>query len=159
MISLIDLLEESLLLELFSGPSDYEVVRADKSKFITRQNIGKRDIIFLADLYDEGDADIEFAEVAKDTPIKDYSKKGTYALTGSGDEIKVFAMVAKSIKEMVSRYEPTKINFSAEKDGNGRRPSVYERMLKKSLPDYEITKYDSKVTGKHGAVLFTLYKK
>jgi hypothetical protein len=148
-----------MLAEAFNGKAEYTVLKADKYKFITRQQIGDRDIVFLGDITTDGDADIEFAEVAKDTPIKDYSKKGTYALTGSGDEIKVFAMVAKSIKEMVSRYEPTKINFSAEKDGNGRRPSVYERMLKKSLPDYEITKYDSKVTGKHGAVLFTLYKK
>lgn len=153
------LLEEELLAELFDSSADYEVVRSDKSKFITRQNFGKRDIIFITDLDDEGAADIEFGEVEKDTPIRDYAKKSTYAQTGSGDEIKVFAMVAKSIKEMISRYEPSTINFSAEKEGKGRRPAVYEKLLKRAATDYEITTYDSKVTGKHGAVLFTLYKK
>lgn len=151
-----DLLEETMLVEAFNGKAEYEVLRSDAHKFITRQTIGNRDIVFLGDITTDGEADIEFAEMPVDTPLRDYTKKGTYALTGSGNEVKVFTMINHSLKELVSRYEPSRIFFSAEKDGNGKRPSVYEKMLKRSLPQYEIQKYDS---DKHGAIHFTLYKK
>lgn len=154
-----NLLEDCMLAEAFNGKAEYTVLKADKYKFITRQQIGDRDIVFLGDITTDGDADIEFAEMPVDTPLKDYHKKGTYALTGSGNEVKVFTMINHSLKELVSRYEPSRIYFSAEKDGNGKRPSVYEKMLTRALPQYEITKYDSSASGKNGAIHFTLYKK
>lgn len=146
-----------LLLELFDSKPAYDVVRADKYKFITKQTINGRKIIFVGDLSDEGaDADIEFKEIDKSENEKLYHSKGTYALTGSGGEMQVFSMVGNSIKELVDRYSPTKIFFTAEKEGEGstKRADVYEKLLKKYLPDYEITRHDSGTS-----ILYKLYKK
>ena len=151
------LLEDYTLIEAFNGKIEYEVVKADNHKFITRQQIGNRDIVFFGDITSEGNANIEFAEMPVGTSPKDYHKNGTYALTGSGNEVKVFTMISHSIKEFVSRYEPNSIYFSAERDGNGKRPSVYEKILNRILPQYEIIKYDPSVHG--SAIHFTLYKK
>lgn len=137
------------ILEIFDSTTQYEVVQANKSKFVTKQTIEGRDIIFVA-LLDDGSAEVEFKEVkagAKD-------KSGTYALTGSGGEIKVFSMVGRSLKELANRYRPDMISFTAEKEPNHtKRADIYEKLVKKFLPDYEITSRD---TG--NSIVYGLYK-
>ena len=113
--------------------------------------------MFTGDLSSDGDeADIEFKELPKDASLKSYHKDGTYALTGSGGEVQVFAMVGNSIKELVDRYHPSLIYFTAEKEANGstKRAVVYEKMLKKCIPDYEVTSHDS-----GDSIMYRCYKK
>ena len=145
-----------LLLEILGKPK-YDIVTDTATKFVTKQVINGRTIVFIASISNGGsEADVEFVELPKGVDLKDAAKKGTYALTGSGGEMQVFSMVGNSLKEMVEIYQPEQIFFTAEKEGKDatKRSDLYEKLCQKFLPQYEVTKHDS-----GNAVLFTLYRK
>lgn len=146
-----------LLFEVFSSAPSYTVVTHNASKFVTKQVINGRTIVFIAGISDGGaEADIEFVELPKGVDIKDAARKGTYALTGSGGEMQVFSMVGHSMKEMVDVYQPERIFFTAEKEGkdSDKRAKLYSKLIKKFLPEYEPTEHDS-----GNAIHFKLYRK
>lgn len=146
-----------LLVELFDSKINYSVDAATASKFKTSATIEDRDIIFITDIDNSGkygvEATIEFGEMKTGS---DGKKRITYDLTGSGGEMKVFSMVGQSVKEMVNRYQPDMILFSADKDGKetSKRADVYEKLLKKFAPEYEAIRKDA-----GQSILFQLVKK
>lgn len=146
-----------LLVELFDSKIDYKVEVASAHKFMTSATIEDREIIFVSEIEDQGrygmEATIEFGEMK---PGRDGKKRITYDLTGSGGEMKVFSMVGQSVKEMVNRYQPDMILFTADKDGKetSKRADVYEKLLKKFAPEYEAMRKDA-----GQSILFQLVKK
>lgn len=137
-----------LLLELFNSKVDYKVIAETTRKFSTEAVINGRKIVFFATIdSDAGSADVEFWEEATDADEKIVLGKPrrTYALTGSGGEMKVLSMVGASMKEMVERYHPTEIYFTADKDKDQKsttRANVYERLMKQILPKFDVVRID-----------------
>lgn len=137
-----------LITELFAGNTKYEITKQTAKEFRTVTTIGNRDIVFYAEITeDEEDedkrivADVEFFETKAGEGHKESSAKD-YGVTNSGDPIKVFDSVGLALKEMIKHYKPWKIYFTAEKDksGSDKRAKLYERMLKKYLPTYQLDK-------------------
>ena len=156
------------LFELFDSKIDYKIVKESEREFHTRATIEGRDILFTASISDyildhEGnvtceEAYVEFAEVKKPESRYD-SEEWNYDVTGSGGEMKVFSMVGASLKELVYLYKPAIIKFSAEKDkkdkkDSEKRANLYEKLIKKFIPEYEIDRRDA---GK--SIKFNLYRK
>ena len=129
--------------EILNKKIDYEVVKATASSFITLAKIGERHIKFMATNCDEGEWDVMFAETNSE------GKEGTFKLTNSGNELEVFSMVKDSISELITRYYPESIAFTASKDsatGKDNRADAYERLLKRfKAPGYTFkrTKYET----------------
>jgi len=133
--------------EIMNSKVDYEVVKARGGVFHTQAEIGGRIIDFAAIEEMDGEWEISFGE-----------KKGAktaYGLTGSGAAPEVLAMVKDSMLEFVERYQPEKMYFTADKEGDkDNRARVYERMIKRfNIPSY---KYSTNDSGK--SIRFTLTK-
>ena len=150
--------KDIILTELFDSKVEYEVTRESNRLFITKAEIEGREIVFTAVVDEHGEKgieiDVEFTETIHQRNGTDYD---SYALTGSGGEMKVFSMVGASLKDMANRYQPDLIHFTAEKDkgpNKEKRANLYEKLIKKFLPDYEIDKRDR---GQN--IRFQLYKK
>ncbi len=147
-----------LLQELLNTPIDYRVVRASSSSFKTRATIGKRDILFTAHKNDNEDGlnswTVEFEQISTSASGK---KEQTFRKTNGGKPFRVFSMIKQSIEELLHRYSPEEICFSAEldDDGDDTRPEVYKSMLARWLRDFELVDEDD--IG--GEVLFTYRSK
>lgn len=119
-----------LINEILSKKVDYTVTRASDERFIAKAEIGGRNITFEAEKpYGEDDDvwEVEFSERG------DHLQFGkTFKKTGSGNQLEVFAMVKDCMSEFIERYKPTKIEFTAEKDGdNDNRANLYKKLLDK----------------------------
>lgn len=124
-----------LIAELLNKKVDYEVSRATSDYFEAIAEIGSRTIRFSADKVDvEENGDVWEVEFAEYVP----GKRQTYQLTGSGNELEVFAMVKDCMLELVQRYQPYKLKFTADKDnGKDKRGNTYERLIKRfKMPGY-----------------------
>jgi hypothetical protein len=118
--------------EILDKKVDYEVVKSSSSVFHTRAEINGRIINFGAVEEGPGEWEIEFNEKA--------DGKITYAATGSGGELEVFAMVKASTEEFVQRYKPRVMMFTSDKDGTGRS-KLYDKLAKKfKIPGYTYLK-------------------
>lgn len=138
--------------ELLNSKVRYEVIEDSSYTFATRAKIGDRYIVFYAgDQSGEGRWEIEFKEAKTDKLMG----KSTFDLTGSGNELEVFAMVKDSIKELIATRKPEQIGFIADKADGSSRAQMYERLLKKfTPPGYEFERKDE---DKHA--LFYMNKK
>ena len=140
--------------EVLNSQVPYLVVDNEEHLFSTKAHIGNRDIFFSA-RKDNKDPiwSIQFSE--KPTSVKANSKTHNhFDKTGSGNELQVFSFVTSSIKDFISRYKPTQVNFlSSNADGN--RSKLYLRLAKRvQIPGYSFigsfpgNKYDSFVVTK-----------
>jgi len=116
--------------------------------------IGKRTIRYYAETYKKGSTNfvyIEFAEILRGTG------RHSFKATGSGAEFQVFAFVKWCIEQTMKKWSDAEvIKFSAAKMEGlevSRRPEVYEKLFKKFLKGWKITK---EVSGKE--VEFTIEK-
>lgn len=123
--------------EILNKKVDYEVINAKSVFFQTRATIGDRIINFGAVDNDDGSWDIQFAEKTKEG-------RTTYKKTGSGNELEVFSFVKDSLLDFISRYQPEKMCFTADKDSEEKdnRANTYERLLKRfigTIPNYSFS--------------------
>lgn len=123
------------LVEL-SGKIEYDVVKSTKTAFRTKQTINGRVIQFDAYIETDEDngnviAEVDFKERKPD------DDRVTFKATGSGGEMQVMSMVCNSMKEMIQRYTPMRIDFSSDDEGT-KRTKVYEMALKKYFPEYDV---------------------
>jgi len=129
-----------LLSEILNSRVKYTVTKETAKIFATRAEIGGRDIQFLA--VNDGDQgwSIDFAEV----DIKDGKDLGhKYGRTQSGSELQVFSMIIDSLKEFESRYHPTMITFTADKDGDSdTRAKLYRRLADKYFKGWKREEFD-----------------
>lgn len=125
---------EISLSESFDSDIKGQLVRATPDLFTTEAVIGDRKIVFNASKYeDESDASIWEIEFIEKTP-----GNASYGKTGSGNQMQVFSFVIESIKELVSRYKPSVLEFGSHK-ADGNRSALYRRMLNRiKLPGYSL---------------------
>jgi hypothetical protein len=102
--------------------------------------IGNREIRFYADspkmkIDNKQIVEIEFSEQRP-------GAKSTYELTRSGNEFQVFAFIKQAIEMMLKKWNPDVIKFTADKADQSNRSGVYEKLVKKYLKGYELTKND-----------------
>jgi hypothetical protein len=73
-----------------------------------------------------------------------------YGVTGSGDEMRVFATVIRTVMGWVSRHKPNELDFSADASrGKASRVRLYRTLLNRYAPDgYE--------TGSRGSGFFSV---
>lgn len=126
-----------LLNELLDRAIPYKVVVSSADKFVTAADIGGREIAVRCSktVYQYNTLwFVEFAQVD--------GNKTTFKATGSGNELQVFSVVVSSIKELVSRYEPDMIRFTASKSEGeigDTRASLYARLAQRfKMPDYDL---------------------
>jgi hypothetical protein len=119
--------------EILNKKIEYEVVKSTNTIFHTRAKIANRIINFSAILEDDSDGSWELAFNEKNE-----QGKISYSQTGHGGELEVFSMVKDSIIEFITRYQPEKMYFTADKDNkNNARADVYERLIKRfNIPGY-----------------------
>lgn len=133
------------IVEVLNTKVPYEVEHAGAEQFSTSAKIGGRLITFYASTGDgePGVWEIEFDERIEKTDNS--PRKTTYKQTGSGSELQVFSMIKDSIIELVTRYEPEVIMFTADKEGeNDTRAMLYARLLKRfNLPEYKTDVHQS----------------
>lgn len=108
----------------------------DTYTYSTKAKIGDRWIHFYA----EGDPDSEWLISFTQSQHED-GFKSTFKLTGSGDELKVFAMVKDSVLALVAKHHPKTMVFAASKDDETKdkntRGDLYARLVKRfSIPGY-----------------------
>jgi hypothetical protein len=58
-----------------------------------------------------------------------------YELTGTGEEMRVFATVVAAIREWVAKYEPGMLYFGTENDEPTTRQRLYQRMVNELVPN------------------------
>lgn len=112
-----------LVAEIMNTAPKYEVVRETATVFMTQAEIGGRNVKFMGEEEGDGIWGISFVEK---------TEKGNHTIdaTGSGAEFKVFAFVKASIGEMIERYQPAAITFTAAKS-EPARSKIYRRLLAK----------------------------
>lgn len=143
----VESLQEKRLDELFDRKSDYFVDKATDSVFRTSKDIGNRKIVFTAASNGEhpdgqGEVwEVDFQEKSLDAPMA----RGTFGITGSGNEVEVMTMVVASLQEFVSRYAPQAIMFTADADGG--RAKLYDRMIARLGTQYTLRKTDRGQSG------------
>lgn len=122
--------------EVADKPVDYLVTRNTAKFFEAESTINGRLVSFIAVDMDGTDTwDVEFVE----TSLKARGHGGKYGATGSGGEFEVASFVMSALKELVALKTPSVITFTADDDnGSSTRARVYERMLQRKLPEYDL---------------------
>jgi hypothetical protein len=140
-----------LLTEIAAQSFDYKLIASSDKLFKTQKRINDRLVVFSASAYSPTEWLIEFEEL-------DDKGRGTYAVTGSGGEFKVFGFVLSSLSEFVQLYHPLSISFSAEKESEDDvRPIVYEKLIKRSLKGF-LKGYELKIAKRDSHDTFELVK-
>lgn len=113
------------LLELFDSKVKYEIQDKSPGRFFVTSQVGDREIgVFF--YRDSGNIwEIIFAQRSKN------SESWSHALTGSGEEFKVFSLVKSALDDFLKRYrnQVDVLYCTANKTSN--RAQIYEKMLKK----------------------------
>lgn len=124
-----------LISEILKDKVDYKVIEDDDDEFQVEAEINGREIVFAAFHYDKDEQkwEVTFGE-------RDKHENGMFRWdkTGSGGELKVFAMVKTALENLIKKRKPNRIDFSADKHAEGEgRANLYDRMLKKfKIPGY-----------------------
>lgn len=119
--------------ELMDSDVKGVVVTNNDKDYITKAHIGDRDIVvngyYAGKKFWNGEErdvwDVQFSE--------ERDGEWTYDLTNSGEELKVFSFVLRSIGDLLKEKSPFYLTFSASKS-NSSRSRLYERLLKRFLP-------------------------
>ena len=137
------------LRELLDSKVEYEVKSNTSGRFWIQSEINGR-LISVFFYCDPGDAwELSFGEKAKRDENND-RVFWSHAKSGSGGELKVFALVKTAIEEFLKIRKPKSIFCSSTKGGS--RAKLYERLLKR-IPGYTLSKEE-----RENDIVFTLTK-
>lgn len=127
-----------LLNELLDRKIPYKVVLATDTQFRTSATVGGRNIVVRCSGMTFSHNSLWVVDFAETTP----GGSETFMATGSGSELEVFSLVVDSLKELVARYQPDQIRFTASKkegDVGDTRASLYGRLARRfKLPEYDL---------------------
>jgi hypothetical protein len=140
----------SLISEAFTSKFNPISLRANNSTYKAVAHIGDRDIIFRGAEELPGEWGVVFSEKRPKTGE-------TFRITGSGNQMQVMAFAISSIKDIVARYAPSKINFTAEEEEDSEKKSrakLYTTMVNK----LELPGYKAKITQHEKSVEFDLIR-
>ena len=140
----------SSISEAFTSDIKPAKLRATNSTYKAVAHIGDRDIIFRGAEELPGEWGVLFSEHRPKTGE-------TFKITGSGNQMQVMAFAISSIKDIVARYAPSKINFTAEEEEDSEKKSrakLYTTMVNK----LELPGYKAKITQHEKSVEFDLIR-
>jgi hypothetical protein len=123
---------KTFLFELADSEIPFTVEKDVPGLYIANATIDDKKIRFVAgeDEYDEWA--VSFTTQAK-------GRLPSHGLTGAGGQFQIAAFVVSALQDLVQKHDPLKISFYADKDnGSDTRSRVYEKMLKRKLPNFEI---------------------
>lgn len=116
------------LFELFDTKVNYEVVTDTNNSFETQARIGSKIINFVAYLDYGSIWDVGFHYMNLN------GKNISYSMTNDNHQLEVLSFVKQSLLELIARYQPEEIVFTADKesseDSKNSRARVYKKMLK-----------------------------
>ena len=119
------------LTEILDSQPHYLVTKANPLHFCATGEIGKnRWITFVGERDEPGVWYVEFYEENLKTGLP------TALMTGSGRELEVFSFVKRALGEIVKRYEPVIIRFTAAES----RVPLYKKLITKFKPhEYDLS--------------------
>jgi hypothetical protein len=127
----------SEITESFDSKIRGRLIQSTPNLFIVRATIGDRDIDFTASRMSLS-LDVE-SETDNAWEIMFYERKDGDISTrksGSGNEMQVFAFILDAINELITRYSPDEMLFSATKTEQSRI-GLYNKMIKRiKIPGY-----------------------
>lgn len=120
-----------LLNELFNRPAEYGIMTATANTFKAAFAVNDRTIVFLASRNSDDCWYISFYQMGEMTNPQIHS------MTNDGGEFDVMSTVKKLMDELIARYNPTEILFSADRTEESR-VRLYTKMVARYLPpNYE----------------------
>jgi hypothetical protein len=135
--------------EILDSKIQYKIDKETDEDFHTSALINGRKILFKAEYHDTTeDWLVNFAELDEKN-IPRVSK------TNSGGELKVFAMVKECMMELIKRYSPVQIRFSASKESSSdNRAKLYHALINK----FKVSGYTLTTRKSEGSETFRLTK-
>ena len=122
----------------------------DKPYRFTKKKLYDGYVIYEFKTDDDSNVDVVFMEneISDDESswVVDFSRKGSMAVTGEGDAMRIFATVIEVLKDFAKKEKPQELVFSAEKPAwqislpkdhpkkskeMGSREKLYKRMVKR----------------------------
>lgn len=124
---------KTFLFELADSEIPFTVEKTNVSGlYIANATIDGKTVRFVAGDDDDRDWRVSFTTQAK-------GRLPSHGLTGAGGQFQIAAFVVSALQDLVQKHDPLKISFYADKDnGSDTRSRVYEKMLKRKLPNFEI---------------------
>lgn len=117
--------------ELFNRPAEYSVMTATRNTFKAAFQVGERTIVFHASRNSDDVWYISFYQLG------DSFNPQIHTMTNDGGEFDVMSTVKKLVDDLITRYDPTEILFSADRTEDSR-VRLYTRMVSRYLPsNYE----------------------
>jgi len=142
-----------LLYEVFNQPKKWQWVRQSHTSTTALFQIGNILYEFNAELLwgqtDDDDNSIPDMWYLSFSPAEEQEYKNAYGKTGTGNQQQVFATVIDIIRDFMNEYKPQSMTMSAEEPN---RKTLYIKMLKKLLPNWNISFDGDHIIVKHPGV-------
>lgn len=126
--------------ELFEPGKDYEWQFRGSEEAMADFKVGNIPYRFYAftDSSTPGSWEVEFKNNTRDKPM---GRTAKFGLTGTGNAAEVMATVSDIMREFLQQYKGSvkAITFTADE---ASRKSLYIRMVKRLLPDWDLTVHD-----------------
>ena len=126
--------------ELFEPGKDYEWQFRGSEEAMADFKVGNIPYRFYAftDSSTPGSWEVEFKNKTRDKPM---GRTAKFGLTGTGNAAEVMATVSDIMREFLQQYKGSvnAITFTADEES---RKSLYMRMVKRLLPDWDLTVHD-----------------
>ena len=112
--------------ELFDRPAQWRLVLYDDDLWVYVANINDKKL------------QVNFQLSNDDIWVVTFSIDGDLAITGEGDEIKIFSTVLDVMKDFIQREVPQDLYFTAAKtpESNNSRIKLYTRLIKRFARDH-----------------------
>lgn len=143
--------ENNNLTEAFDSPYPTAVLRNAEDERITS---------FTTDSEIEYEIEFIYSRLRDKWEVDFRSTSGGYGITGTGDQMRVFATVMEEIREFLQKRAPRQLQFSADKrhdssQNRHSRANLYTALLKRYAPK----DYDAKVEDKEEKTSYTLTRR
>lgn len=126
--------------ELFEPGKNYEWQFRGSEEAMADFKVGNIPYRFYAytDSSTPGSWEVEFKNNTRDKPM---GRTAKFGLTGTGNAAEVMATVSDIMREFLQQYKGSvkAITFTADE---ASRKSLYMRMVKRLLPDWDLTVHD-----------------
>lgn len=109
--------------ESFDNPYKNSLKKVSPEEYVSKVKLpdgSELEIIFKGYIYDD-DEPMEWSIV--------FTRDGSYAVTGEGDQMRVFATVLDATKKFIKKAKPIKMNFTASKLKGNSRANLYKRLV------------------------------
>ena len=140
------------VVESFDNPYNNSLKKVSPEEYVSKVKLpdgSELEIIFAGYIFDD-DEPMDWAVV--------FTRDGSYAATGEGDQMRVFATVLDATKKFIKKVKPEKMNFTASKLKGNSRANLYKRLVSRFASEMGYT-VDSITSDKRDDVFYLKKKK